>query len=165
MASGTGNSALVEIYDARIDKWTAAAPMPAPVHGHAMAAVGSTLIVCGGVDQCGEDDRNCWLYAARTDKWAHGPQMPQGRLFGTAAAVGDSVFVMGNRAYGDVPLLRYDVRADRWQIAAPASVRAHRTCSAVLDGHIYVVAGEGDDAELSRVSRFNASTGEWSHSD
>jgi WD40 repeat protein len=60
---------------------------------------------------------------------------------------------------------RYESGANKWHVAGPASVRAHRTSAAVVDGLIYVIAGEGDDAELSRVSRFDPATGVWTHSD
>jgi hypothetical protein len=130
-----------------------------------MAAAGEKLVVCGGINTGGKDDANCWLYDAGADKWTTGPNMPQGRLFPAAASVAGNVYVMGNRAYGDVPLLRYESGANKWHVAGPASVRAHRTSAAVVDGLIYVIAGEGDDAELSRVSRFDPATGVWTHSD
>lgn len=165
MAAGAGNSAKVEVFNARDTTWATAAPLPAPVHGHGMAAAGGKLVVCGGINTGGTDDLNCWLYDASLDKWTFAPNLPQGRLFAAAVSVAGSVYVMGNRAYGDVPLLCYDSGANKWHVACPASVRAHRTCAVVVDGLVYVIAGEGDDAELSRVSRFDPATGAWVHSD
>jgi hypothetical protein len=41
----------VEMYDIADGKWTTLAPIKTPVHGEAVAAVGSTVYVIGGADR------------------------------------------------------------------------------------------------------------------
>jgi N-acetylneuraminic acid mutarotase len=148
---------LVEILDTSTFKWSDGARLPAPSHGHALAAVGDKLVVAGG-----SVPDVTWIFEA--GKWREGGKLPGAHLFAAAVAVNGAVLLLGNRDRGESPLLRYDLKADKWEQISDKSVQTHRTAAVYLDGKVYVIAGEDPEGgELSRVSRYDPVTGAWEH--
>ena len=150
---------LVEAIDTSTLKWSDAARLPAKSHGHALAVVNERLLVAGG----SRPDAT-WIFEA--GKWREGGKLPGAHLFAAAVAVDGAVLLIGNRDRGESPLLRYDLKTDKWEQIAEKSIRTHRTAAVYLDGKVYVIAGEDPEGgELARVSVYDPATGEWRHSD
>lgn len=156
-----GDSGAVDIFDPATG-WSRGSPHPNPMHGLAMDAIGHTLVTAGGSG----DPKGTWRYDTIRDEWREGAWLPEARLFASAVTIGDAMYLLGNRAHGDIPLLKYDFTKDEWAGVADASVETHRTAAVALGSFIYVIGGEAPKGgELSRVSRYDLATGEWMHSD
>ena len=91
----------VEAYDPKTNKWTSVIPLPSGRSSHDVAAVGSKLIVVGGWEMRGPNEKPVWHdtalildTAAKDPKWEAIPQ-PFKRRALTASALGTKVYVMG----------------------------------------------------------------------
>lgn len=91
----------VEAYDPKTSKWSPATPLPSGRSSHDVAVAGSKLVVVGGWEMRGPDEKPVWHdtalimdTAAKDPKWETVPQ-PFKRRALTASALGTKVYVMG----------------------------------------------------------------------
>ena len=163
-----GDSALFEEFQLRVgidagpNQWSHRFPMPAPCHGLALAAVGETLVAVGGSGNV----QGTWLYDMVENRWREGAKPPGPVAFASAVGYGGSIYLLGNRTQGDIPLLRYDVKADEWEQVSDKSIATHRASAVELGGKLYVIGGENPKGgELNRLSIYDLKTNEWKHSE
>jgi YHS domain-containing protein len=91
----------VAAFNPKARKWSAATPLPAGRSSHDVVAVGSKLVVVGGWEMRGPNEKTVWHDTAlvldtsvQGPKWEAIPQ-PFKRRALTAAALGTKVYVMG----------------------------------------------------------------------
>jgi YHS domain-containing protein len=91
----------VAAFDPKGGKWSPALAMPAGRSSHDVVAVGSKIIVIGGWEMKGPNEKSVWSEeafvldtTARVPEWTAIPQ-PFKRRALTAAALGDRVYVIG----------------------------------------------------------------------
>jgi N-acetylneuraminic acid mutarotase len=95
-AGGRGaivNSAELNCYDPKTDKWVTLAPMPAPAGGIGAAALGGKLYAFGG--EIPGVHPQAWSYDPQTDRWSAEPDMRTPRHGVAGMAVDGKVFAIG----------------------------------------------------------------------
>jgi non-specific serine/threonine protein kinase len=152
------DSADVEILDASTGKWSEGPALPIPRHGHAVVELPGALAVIAG---SGTGEATITLEGSA---WRERAKLPRQHLFSSAATIGPHIYLAGNRVPEEIPLLRYDIAADKWEVAGK-SPQVCRAAAAALGEKLYVMCGEDPEgAELSRVSVFDPASGVWMHS-
>lgn len=93
----TGNQDDVHRYDPSTDQWTQLADLPQPT-GHIMSstfAIGSEILVVGGVTQSSEEVDTVFAYNTLTDTWRELASLPEARQSPLAAFADGKVIVNG----------------------------------------------------------------------
>ena len=92
--AGINNLNVVEVYTPASNSWRTRASVPAPVSGHAAAAMGGRIYLFGGEHASGvfRDTRE---YDPVDNEWRSVASLPTGRTGLGAAAVGGAVHVLG----------------------------------------------------------------------
>ena len=95
--TAVGNLTTTEIYDAKTERWHAAAPLPLPQAGTASVVVDGSLIVFGGEIFRPEAKvfAEVWRYDLASDSWSSLPDMPLPRHGLGAGLIGDRIYVVG----------------------------------------------------------------------
>uniref|UniRef100_G5E795 Kelch like family member 34 n=1 Tax=Loxodonta africana TaxID=9785 RepID=G5E795_LOXAF len=116
--------ASVEMYDLRRDRWTAAAPLPRALHGHA-GAVGdrSVVYISGGKAGRGEGGasslRDVFALCPGERMWSKKAPMGTARFGHHMAALRGAVFAFLGRYEPFSEIERYDPGADQWTRLRP----------------------------------------------
>lgn len=146
-------TAAIDIYDPKKDKWSRGADMPTPRQGMGVAAVDGLIYAVGG------SNHELGLYASKiverydpaTDKWTRVADLPQARDFLTAVALDGKLYALGGvsnsasqfdgNALGTDTVFRYDPKIDKWVKRADMQKVRHGPGAGVIDGQIYVLGG------------------------
>jgi len=124
-------------FDPTTSKWENLAPLPAPRSSHDVVAVGNKLVVVGGWQMKGKEDKPMWHetveildLSSKSPKWESVPQPFQRRAL-TAAVVGSKVYVLGGLGADGKPIEILDVETKKWtsgpalpDVAAAGAARA-----------------------------------------
>lgn len=141
--SDQGDIDLHQVFDAKVGKWTKAAPCPQARNSAAGGVIGGKLYLVGGrrvgEGNSGRLDR----YDPSTDKWETLAAMPRG-AGGLAAAVMDGrLYTFGGEGGPGVisDCWSYDPTTDKWSAEAPMRTPRHGLAAATVGGRIYAVGG------------------------
>ncbi|XP_055987051.1 kelch-like protein 34 [Sorex fumeus] len=123
---GAGGEALasVERYDLRWDRWTEAAALPRPLHGHA-GAVGERGAVyisggkAGGGEAGGNSLRDVYVLGSGEHAWSKRAPMGTARFGHHMAALRGAVFAFLGRYEPFSEIERYDPASDQWTRLRP----------------------------------------------
>jgi len=149
-----GACTTVEAYDPATDTWTTKASMPTPRYILAAAEVSGVIYAVGG-----RNDASFWMatveaYDPASDTWSTRASMPTPRFGLGVAAIAGQVYALGgytsvdNYATLTPNLEMYDPATNRWT-AKPAMLEARVYMgTAVLQGVLYVVGGDGSDSHF-----------------
>jgi N-acetylneuraminic acid mutarotase len=96
-----------EAYDPKTDMWEILAPLPYPVSGLAIAAIGGSIFIFGG-EQGWAVSPEVHEYKIKENRWARRTDLPVARYALTATTVGDKIHVIGGSGY----LMGNDFRKD-----------------------------------------------------
>jgi N-acetylneuraminic acid mutarotase len=156
--------------------WSAGAPMPWPLTGHATAVHAGKIYLFGGRSPPGPCCSDAvYAYDPVANEWTPKRQMPAASR-GPAAThtIGDKIYVVigsNDLLQLENKLYAYDPVTDQWSArAARPTYRAH-FASAVVNGLLYVMGGYGRvdngpgifDGELkSHVEIYDPATDRWS---
>ncbi|MBG0770456.1 MAG: helix-turn-helix domain-containing protein [Anaerolineaceae bacterium] len=89
-------TAVLEIYDPRLDLWMTGAALPVPLANYALADFEGLLYLFGGTD--GKDTKDTvWIYDPEEDAWQPGTPMKVAREGAAAVALTDRIVVLGGR--------------------------------------------------------------------
>lgn len=156
--SGRLESAKVSLYDPAVRSWQAATPMHAHRH-HATAALlnDGRVLVHGGTDGAPGAPRS-EAYNPATGTWKVvedvDPCEGSGQLVGLRD--GRALLISGGCA------ATFEPRKDRWkQVAAPRYTHRGGTVTALTDGRVIVVGGNGDDRAARATEFFDPRTSAW----
>ncbi|KAI8433011.1 hypothetical protein MSG28_013881 [Choristoneura fumiferana] len=148
---------------------------------HGAAALGSTLLVCGGeIAGCADGPppaplrydrarvlRGCEAYDPQRNAWSPRADMRRARARFPAARLADRVYAIGG-SDGHVELDSVDAFEDddkggRWQACPPLpGARSHAAAAAHEDsGLLYVLGGWAAGRSLKAVHRFSPCDGTW----
>ena len=107
-------------FDPKTNKWENLAPLPAPRSSHDIVVVGDKLVVVGGWQMKGKDDKAGWHetveifdLSAKEPKWESVPQ-PFKRRALTATAVGPKVYILGGLGADGKPIEIFDLETKKW---------------------------------------------------
>jgi N-acetylneuraminic acid mutarotase len=143
--------ATVEAYDARLDRWSARAPMPAGRSHMAVAVAGSKIYAIGGwMQRAGSlvALSEVTIYDPQMDSWSTATDMPTPRYLATAAVIDNRIYVLGGWTIGPdgdhnaTSLVEvFDPATGRWfqdeDLPTPRAAHA----SAVADASILLFGG------------------------
>lgn len=155
-------SASHERYNACIDVWEAAAPLPAPRANMATAMLDGKIYLMGGTNDSYYTVNSTLVYDPGADAWSEAAGLPVALAGASAAVAHGKIYVFGGSDYNydhvDTTYM-YDPATGAWTELAPMPEggRAY-TAAATLNGKIYVVGGWPN---LKRVEIYDPSTDRW----
>jgi N-acetylneuraminic acid mutarotase len=136
--------------------------------GGGAAVVDGKIYVAGGRPPRGHDFA---VYDPGADQWTVLPDLPTQRNHLGVAAIGGGVYVAGGRFGGGVgsemtdKLEIYDAAASVWTPAAPLPAPRAGVASVAANGCLYVIGGEGNDADprgvFDRNELYDPATDSW----
>jgi N-acetylneuraminic acid mutarotase len=155
----------VNVYDPASDTWTAARPLPEPMHHLNAAVVGGRIWIAGGLRGAAFTAAGVvWSYDPQANEWSTKSSMPAGTERGASftATVGDHVYVGGGLRDGSVAdFSRYDTKSDVWESLPALPAARDHGAGASANGLFYAFAGR-NGAHTSRVDVFDPVTSSWS---
>jgi N-acetylneuraminic acid mutarotase len=166
--SGDGAvSALVDIYDPALDRWSPGPALPQPLDHAAVVTAGGVLYAIGGFS--GEvSEPVATVYALGPDdrSWRIREPLPRARGGAAAAAFDGEIYVFGGLA-PDEPAIRnvdrYDPSDDRWDPLPPLPTPRAGLSAARVGNVIYVLGGRTSprSREQGTVEGFHTGTLRW----
>jgi len=140
-------TAVLEVYDPRLDSWEALAPLPRALSGYALAGLEGRLYLFGGWD--GEKfSSDVYVYDPDNNQWETRQPLPEARGAASAVAAGNKIFLVGGTNGENLltDLLVYfpareENGEDPWEVrtSLPAG-RSNAGAALIADG-IYLVGG------------------------
>jgi len=163
------------LFDPSTETWTEGPDLPAPRHHIILGRAGDTVYGFGGF--VGETLRDGFqfrddVYAFDGTEWARIGEMPTPLGETVALSVDGRIhLVTGSLHLGDGASqgasrthLVYEPDADAWSEARPVPTARSSATGAVIDGHLYVVAGRRTDdgvTNLGALERYNPDIDTW----
>lgn len=160
-----GVTTVTEVYDPTTNRWTTAAPLPAPRIWAAAVALGSEAQVWGGsADGSSTAAGTRWSYDMAANQWTEVSPMPLPRSNFGVAVVGDTVYLTGGwRNLANTTAYRATSRA--WEELAPMVKGRGGHASVDLDGQVYVIGGVTADttecAPSASVEIYDPASNAW----
>jgi N-acetylneuraminic acid mutarotase len=155
--------------------WSAGAPMPSALAGHATAVHGGKVYVFGGTILPGPCCGDAVVeYDPVANEWTSRRPMPAMTRDAAAHTIGDRIYlVMGTNGLIQLEnkLYEYDPAADRWSVKTDRPTYRRHFATSVVNGRLYVIGGIGEidngpgfvAAEIkSHVEIYDAATDRWS---
>jgi len=140
----------VYMLDAQAGEWLPRAPMPTARSGGGAGVIDGQIYVAGGRPPHGSDFA---VYDPSADRWAVLPDVPTQRNHLAVAAINGRLYVAGGRFGGGVGsemtdvLEIYDPRTNAWTTGASMLAPRAGVASVAANGCLYVIGGEGNDAD------------------
>jgi N-acetylneuraminic acid mutarotase len=149
---GTSTVFLNLVHELNVESgvWEPRADMPSRRSGGGTAVIDGKIYVAGGRPPRGADFA---MYDPEADTWTELPQIPTARNHLGVAAIGGKVYVAGGRFGGGVGsemtdiLEIYDSATGSWTRGAPLLKPRAGVSSIVAHGCLYLIGGEGNDAD------------------
>lgn len=124
---------------------------PGSLTGHAGAAVGDRVFVCGGMGMANEGHyfKESWMVDPSTGTWSPLPPAKMARGMAAAVEFGAAVYVAGGLAWSDEALAtveKFDLKTKKWSEVAPLHIPRSRLSLVAVGGKIYAVSGMKGDS-------------------
>ncbi len=151
----------VEVYDPAADRWSARAPLPAPLAAYALASHQGKLYLFGGWD--GERYRaESYVYDPATGAWTTLAPMPAPRAFAAASGLGSLLYVAGGFTGEELnTLMAYDPASDSWSLRPPMAQHRGGLTLVTVGPRLYAIGG-GWQEPLQYHEQYDSVTGAWS---
>jgi N-acetylneuraminic acid mutarotase len=158
----------VYAYNPATNTYTARAPMPLGRDrgGGSAVVYGGKIYVAGGL-HAGVTTPWFDVYDPVSDTWTSLPDMPHARDHFQAGIVGDMLYAIGGRVssasnrgipYNDA----FDFTSGQWETGfAPIPTPRAGFASAVVDGRILTIGGEGPGMVYSTVEAYDPGSNSW----
>jgi N-acetylneuraminic acid mutarotase len=154
--------------DETADTWVERAAMPTARSGGGSAVIDGKIYVAGGRPPRGS---GLAVYDPALDQWTVLPNIPTQRNHLAVGAVNGRLYVAGGRFGGgggsemtDIMEI-YDTRQNTWSSGTPMLSPRAGTAAVVADGCLYVIGGEGNDADPRGIFEqnevFDPATNSW----
>ena len=142
MTASGAPTTTVEAYDVRAERWSPAAPLPAPRMAYAAAAFDGRLHLFGGWDGSAYSAR-VYVYDPTSNAWSSRAPMPAPRGFAAAAVLNDAIYVVGgfDGQIESSACERYLPREDRWETCPSMSVGRGGLALVSLGANLYAIGG------------------------
>jgi N-acetylneuraminic acid mutarotase len=133
----THDLSAVDIYDTKSGEWSLGPDLPVPCHGASAAVLRDKIHVVW--------QKHHWVLERGT--WKKLAPPPALQLFARLEVVDRHLFAIGGR-YSPRQLFSYDPKEDKWKSLANLPLPLNRFASAVADGFIFTLGGEGQEQEF-----------------
>jgi hypothetical protein len=137
-----GDIALHQVYDARVNRWSAAAPVP-EARNSATGAVIDGLFYLAGGRRVGEgNSARLDRYDPKADRWETLRPMPRASGGLAGAALGGRLYVFGGENPGVIPeTWSYDPKTDQWRAEPAMRTPRHGLVGVAAGGKAYAIGG------------------------
>lgn len=148
----------VYVLDEASGIWLPRAAMPTARSGGGVGVMDGKIYVAGGRPPRGSD---LAVYDPRADQWTTLPEVPTQRNHLAVAAIDEKLYVAGGRFGGGVGsemtdvLEIYDPRTNAWATGASLLSPRAGVASVAANGCLYVIGGEGNEADPRGVFDLN----------
>jgi len=159
----------VYVLDEQAGAWVARAPMPTARSAGGTGVIDGKVYVAGGRPPHGND---LAAYDPSADSWATLPNLPTQRNHLGVGAIDGRLYVAGGRFGPGVGsemtdvLEIYDPATSTWTTGPPMLAPRAGVVSVVANGCLYLIGGEGNDADprgvFSQNERYDPGTQRWS---
>jgi N-acetylneuraminic acid mutarotase len=159
----------LRVLDEQLGAWLPKAQMPTARSGGGSAVIDGKIYVAGGRPPRGND---LAVYDPAADAWTVLPDVPTQRNHLGVGAIDGRLYVAGGRFGGGVgsemtdALEIYDPRTGSWSAGAALLAPRAGVSSVVANGCLYLIGGEGNDADprgvFDRNERYDPGTNSWS---
>ena len=152
-----------EVLALRDGRWVRLASLRHPRAAAAAAVVDDQIVVVGG-----QADNALVPVTEIFDgtKWRDAAPLPTPREHLAAASDGRFVYAVGGRKRSSdrntVALERYDAKADSWKKLTGMPVATGSMGTAIVNGRLVVVGGEGPSQVIKNVQSYDLASGRWS---
>jgi hypothetical protein len=161
--SGLGTTEdAVTVYDPAEQRWTLAAPLPAPRHHLAAAGLDQAIYVSGGAAEVTPPwsaQANFWKLDTAANDWQVLEPMPEARLGHRMVAYDGSLYVIGGTGSSSRVLI-YTPEAG-WRIGAEMPRSRHHISAVAAEGRIWAIGGRSGGS-LTRVDVYDIAQDLWS---
>jgi len=153
---GRVDRAYHHVYDAALDRWFDAAPLPRGANHVATAADAGRVYALGGfIEQNRHSDNHAYAYDVASDRWNAIAPLPRPRGAASAVALEGKIHLIGGAtepaserasiAWHEI----YDPSADRWQTRKPLPGARDHAGIVQYDGAIHIVGGRFNTFEYN----------------
>ena len=158
-----GNSAHVDGYSVRDDRWRRLPDLPAPIDHAAAAGAEGRVYVAGGYGADRVPSRSVFVLAK--GGWKRLPPLPDGRAAAAAAVADGTLYVVGGRDERRVlarVAFALKLGSSDWKTIPGPSAREHLAAASSL-GRVYAIGGRADgiDTNEKAVEVYDASARRW----
>jgi N-acetylneuraminic acid mutarotase len=138
--------------------WLLRAPMPQPRSAGAVGVIDGKVYVAGGRPPHGHEFA---VYDPAADAWTTLPDLPTQRNHLAAGVIDGKLYVVGGRFGGGVgsemtaTVEIYDPATSTWRAGPPLPEPRAGLTGTVLNGCLYAIGGEGNDADPRGIFELN----------
>lgn len=151
----------VEEYDPITNRWSLVAPLPAPRHHAAAAAIADAIYVIGGFESLAFDpQRTVYRYDLSTGVWTEVAPLPAARGALAAAAINGKIYAVGGVPGNGRDLNVYDPATNAWTTLAPMPTGREHLAAATAGGMLYVAGGRLA-GNTNALERYDPVTNIW----
>src|ERR1044071_754005 len=131
----------VEEYDPLTNRWRFIAPLPAPRHHAAAAAIGNSIYVIGGYETILFDEkRTVFRYDIAADQWTQVADLAEARGALAAVAINGKIYAVGGTPGGRA-LTVYDPAINSWRTLPDMPTPREHLAAAAANGVLFVAGG------------------------
>ncbi|MGI5129067.1 DUF1668 domain-containing protein [Pseudonocardia sp. CA-107938] len=159
-------STAVQGFDAAINAWKDATPLPVPLHHEMATTYNGQIVVLGGWQPNGAQlnaIQNVKVYALQSQNWTELPPMPGPRVAGGAVTIGNRIVLVGGQANNQLVTTTDVFDGKVWKQGAPMPTpREH--LAVVTDGrYLYAIGGRAmsSDKNSDAVERYDPERNVW----
>ncbi|MEP6796361.1 MAG: kelch repeat-containing protein [Saprospiraceae bacterium] len=134
-------SSLVEEFDPIKGTWIRKADMPTSRDDHAAVRVGDYILVAGGFAN-GAQTNIVEAYNPTMDQWTRKADLPIPNALFNLVSIQETIYALGGIAFGDSPILKYDVQADQWTQTGQLSKAYYEFGTAIAKDRIYIIGSQ-----------------------
>lgn len=151
----------VDLFDLERRTWEPGLPMPTPREARA-EAVGEFILVVGGYSS-GRARTEVEMFVPHEQRWKTLPPLERPISAHALALLDDRLYLFGD--YADLDsTVAYNLRTRRTEVLRAGFTGMRHSCTAVVDGRIYVIAGNksrepGSEEDLIQVFAPNPKSG------
>jgi len=160
VADGSASSSF-ESFDISSNLWRKLHPLPIPVAGHAVAALGDQIFMFGGSSATGTTAAS-YRYDIATDTWKPIAPMPTPRSLMAAETVNDRIYVIGgyNEGHELTDCAYYTPATDAWTHCAAMTTPRSGLGMARVGGNLFAIGG-GATGFIGFNERYDTITDRW----
>ncbi len=143
--------------------WFSDQPLPAPVAGMAVAAVGLDLVQIGGETAAGIVN-SVYQYDTDGGRWRDLAAKPTAVTGGSAAVLGGEIYVVGGRLADGQPTAvveAYSPSNNAWRQAAPLPEPLWGTLALSDGSQLYAFGGQGADGAVAAAYLYDPGSDAW----
>lgn len=161
------DTASVEMYNPKTEKWENRCPMPSAITTSCAVAVDNKIFIVGGQENVFDTRiKKVLMYDCESDKWHLKSPMKIARAFHCLATLNDKLYVIGGREKPEeikfkskdslavYTIEEYDISSDKWQIKTILPFKHFPIGTVTLNNRIYILSDSLSHSNLDKSAVF-----------